>query len=137
VSKIEDRPPPVYFMEREGLVFAGLHLLIDLWEAERLNDLALMRSVFTDCVAASGATLRSLDLFQFADSGGIAGIAMLTQSHISVHSWPEHSYGAFDVFVCGKALPYPILPVLDRAFRPKQIQVTEHKRGLRFRPEGV
>ena len=116
-------------------MFAGLHLLIDLWEAEHLNDLPLMRSVFADCVAASGATLRSLDLFQFADGGGIAGIAMLTQSHISVHSWPEHGYGAFDIFVCGNAQPYPIVPVLARAFRPKQIQVTEHKRGLRFRPE--
>ena len=137
MSKLDDRPPPVYFMEREGLVFAGLHLLIDLWEAERLDDLELMRAVFVDCVAASGATLRSLDLFQFADGGGIAGIAMLTQSHISVHSWPEHGYGAFDVFVCGNAQPYAIIAVLGRAFRPKQIQVTEQKRGLRFRAEGM
>lgn len=135
MSDIDDRPPPVYFMKREGLVFAGLHLLIDLWEAEHLDDAELMRTVFTDCVAASGATLRSLDIFQFAEGGGIAGVAMLTQSHISVHSWPEHGYAAFDVFVCGDARPYEIVPVLERAFRPKQIQVTEHKRGLRFRPE--
>ena len=59
-------------------------------------------------------------------------MAILVQSHISVHSWPEAGYGAFDVFVCGDADPYKTIPVLKKAFEPESIQIAEYKRGLKF-----
>ena len=110
---------------------AGTHLLIDLWGASRLDDMEVVEAAMRESVVACGATLRKIDLYQFHEGGGIAGVAMLMQSHISIHSWPEAGYGAFDVFVCGDADPYKMIPVLKRAFEPETIQVAEIKRGLR------
>jgi S-adenosylmethionine decarboxylase len=132
VSAEEKKAGPGDFIEKDGLTYMGIGLCIDLWEARDLDNMAKMRATLLDCVAAAGARLRDLDLFQFGEGGGIAGVAMLIESHISVHTWPEHSYGAFDAFLCGKTHPYRIVPVLKGAFRPGQVQVTEHKRGLRF-----
>ena len=114
------------------MVYAGVHLVIDVWGASDLDNKEKMETAMMDCVTACGAVLRGLDLFQFSTGGGIAGVAMLIQSHISVHTWPECGYGAFDAFTCGSADPYKIIPVLQKAFRPESIQVAEYKRGLRF-----
>jgi len=113
-----------------GIVCAGTHLIVDVWGATGLDDIELIRTTMLACVEACRATLRGLDLFQFDQGGGVAGVAMLTQSHISVHTWPENGYGAFDAFVCGDADPHPILPVLERAFEPESIDVTECRRGV-------
>jgi len=124
--------PNAYFIQKDGLVYAGVHLIVDVWGASDLDDKEKMRTTLMDCVTACRAVLRGLDLFQFSVGGGIAGVAMLIQSHISVHTWPESGYGAFDAFTCGAADPYKIIPVLQQAFRPESIQVAEYKRGLRF-----
>jgi S-adenosylmethionine decarboxylase len=114
----------------EPLDCVGTHLVVDLWGGSDLDDLERMRGTLLACVAACGATLRELDLFRFSEGGGIAGVAMLTQSHISVHTWPEHAYGAFDAYVCGGADPRRILPVLEDAFRPSSMDVAARTRGV-------
>ncbi len=43
-------------------------------------------------------------------------MAVLAESHISVHTWPEIGYGAFDVFMCGDADPWRAVDVLKAAF---------------------
>jgi S-adenosylmethionine decarboxylase len=126
-------PENTYFIQRDGFTYAGVHLLIDLWGATGLDDLEKMRATLLRCVDACGAVLRGdVDLFQFDVGGGIAGVVMLMQSHIGVHTWPESGYGAFDTFLCGSADPYRILPVLRDAFQPASVVVTECKRGLRI-----
>ena len=54
---------------------------------------------------------------------------MLAESHISVHTWPECGYAAFDVFMCGDAEPHKAVDVLKAAFGPSRVVVTEHLRG--------
>lgn len=131
--KMQIRPPQKsYLIHKEGMVYAGTHLLIDMWGAKFLDDKSAIEAAFVESAEACGATLRGVDLFQFEEGGGIAGVAMLMQSHISIHSWPEDSYAAFDIFVCGEATPYPMLPILKRIFEPDSMQVSEAKRGLRF-----
>ncbi len=46
-----------FFVERDGVRYAGVHLMIDLWDAEGLDDLGLVEATLRDCVAAAGATL--------------------------------------------------------------------------------
>ena len=118
-----------HFIERDGVVFAGTHLLLDLWDATHLDDLALMERTLRDIVAQCGATLLHIHLHHFTPSGGISGVAVLAESHISVHTWPERDYAAFDVFMCGDAQPENAVPVLKRAFFPKRLEVTEELRG--------
>ena len=60
---------------------------------------------------------------------GVSGVAVLAESHISIHSWPERGYAALDIFMCGDANPDACVPVLRQAFRPKRIAVSELLRG--------
>ena len=121
---------PTYFVEREGLTFAGTHLLIDLWGARDLDSLEQAEQALREAAAAVGATLLSVDLHHFAPNGGVSGVAVLAESHISVHTWPEKGYAALDIFVCGDCDPYKAMPVFRRAWQPTHIQLAEQKRGL-------
>lgn len=119
-----------YFMSEDGIQYAGKHLIIDIHNASSLNDITLMEAVFRECVEVSGATLLHIHLHHFTCSGGITGVAALSESHISVHTWPERRFAAFDVFMCGGSQPEKVIPVIKKAFNPESIDVKEIKRGL-------
>ena len=119
-----------HFITREGVTFAGSHLIVDLWEAEGLDDKDRIEQAIRDAVDAAGATLLHIHLHSFTPNGGISGVAVLAESHISVHTWPERGYAAFDVFMCGTAEPRKALEVLEQAFAPKRVVVGVHKRGV-------
>src|ERR1700749_3175237 len=119
-----------HFITKNGLSYAGRHLIIDLWEAKGLDDRERIETAMVDAVAAAGATLLHIHLHKFEDGGGISGVAVLAESHISVHTWPEKGYAAFDVFMCGDAEPRKALDVFKRAFEPGRVVVGEHKRGV-------
>lgn len=118
------------FVEREGLRFAGTHLILDLWQASNLDDVQIVESALRQATEAAGATLLSIDLHSFTPTGGITGVAILAESHISIHTWPEHAYAALDIFMCGNADPHQAIDVLRRAFTPGKLVLAEHKRGL-------
>lgn len=118
-----------FFIERDGERFAGTHLIIDLIGASRLDELEHMENALRRCVEVSGATLLHIHLHHFTPNGGISGVAVLSESHISVHTWPEANYAAFDVFMCGEAEPHKSIEVLREAFTPSDIRVDEHRRG--------
>ncbi len=119
-----------HFITRNGLTYAGSHLIIDLWEAEGLDDREHIEQALLDAVKAAGATLLHIHLHKFTEGGGISGVAVLAESHISVHTWPEKGYAAFDVFMCGEAEPRKALSVFKTAFNPGRIVIGEHKRGV-------
>jgi len=56
-------------------------------------------------------------------------VAVLAESHISIHTWPDSRYAALDVFMCGKAIPDACIPVLRKAFKAKRVEVSEILRG--------
>ena len=118
-----------YFIERDGARYAGTHLIIDLWGAERLDDLEHIEETLRECVRAAGATLLHIHLHHFTPNCGVSGVAVLAESHISVHTWPEKGFAAFDVFMCGEAQPHKAVDVLKRAFGPERVNVGEHLRG--------
>jgi S-adenosylmethionine decarboxylase len=119
-----------HFITRNGICYAGSHLIIDLWEATGLDERERIETALIDAVQAAGATLLHIHLHKFEDGGGISGVAVLAESHISVHTWPEKGYAAFDVFMCGDAEPRKALDVFKKAFEPGRIVVGEHKRGV-------
>lgn len=121
--------PADHFIEQNGLVFAGHHLIIDLWGAERLNDLAHIEAALKRAVEAAKATLLHIHLHHFTPEG-VSGVAVLAESHISIHTWPEKNYAALDVFMCGDAEPLKCIPVLKEAFSPDRVQLNEIKRGI-------
>ncbi len=121
--------PKDYFIERDGARYAGTHLIVDLWGAERLDDLAHVEVTLRNAVTAAKATLLHIHLHHFTPNQGISGVAVLAESHISIHTWPENGYAALDVFMCGGAEPHATIEVLRAAFTPDRLAVKEILRG--------
>ena len=118
-----------FFVESDGVTYAGTHLIVDLYGASGIDDIAHVKSTLVACVEAAGATLLHIHLHHFTPNNGVSGVAVLAESHISIHSWPETGYAALDVFMCGAADPHRTIDVLRRAFRPERIDISEHLRG--------
>ena len=80
----------------------GKHCILELYECdtERLDDEAFLRTTITTAAKRAGATLLNLITHRF-DPQGVTGLALLAESHISIHTWPENGYAAVDVFTCG------------------------------------
>lgn len=129
-QKQTSREPKDHFVIRDGVEFAGTHLIVDFWGAKRLADLAFMEQTLRDCVISCGATLLHIHLHHFTATNGISGVAVLAESHISVHTWPEREYAAFDIFMCGDATPERAIPVLQQAYQPEKMKITEERRGI-------
>ena len=118
-----------FFITRGGKSFAGSHLIIDLRNASHLDDVEYIEQMLIDAVNAAGASLLHIHLHRFSPGGGISGVAVLAESHISIHTWPEHAFAALDVFMCGQCNPHETIPVLQRAFPSGSIDVQEVLRG--------
>ncbi|MDJ0607677.1 MAG: adenosylmethionine decarboxylase [Kiloniellales bacterium] len=118
-----------YFKERDGVAYAGTHLIIDLMGAHRLDDLAHIDQTLRRCAEQAGATLLHVHLHHFTPNQGVSGVAVLAESHISIHTWPERAYAALDVFMCGDTEPLKAVEEMRRAFSPARVAVSEHLRG--------
>ncbi len=119
-----------YFVEKDGVKFAGMHLLIDLWGAQDFADPAHIDQALRAAALAAGATILHSHFHHFSPNGGVSGVVVLAESHISIHTWPERAFAAVDIFMCGECDPYRSLPLLKAAFRPASIQLGEQRRGL-------
>ncbi len=119
-----------YFVERNGVKFAGSHLLLDLWGARNLDDPAFIEATFRKAIDACGATLLHIHMHHFSPYGGVSGVAVLAESHISIHTWPERDFAAIDIFMCGACDPYDAIPILKEAFQAETVTMNEARRGL-------
>lgn len=119
-----------YFVEKDGEKFAGMHLLLDLWGARNLTDPTSIDRALRAAAEAAGATILHGHFHHFGPDGGVSGVLVLAESHISIHTWPERDFAAFDIFMCGACDPYQSLPVLQAAFAPTSMQLGEQRRGL-------
>lgn len=117
-----------HFTRRGDKVFAGIHLIIEVVNGTGLDDEARIQQAFRDCVTACGATLVHLHTHRFSPHG-ISGVAVLAESHITVHTWPEIGFAAFDVFMCGDTRPHNAIPVLQSAFETQDVRCRELLRG--------
>jgi S-adenosylmethionine decarboxylase len=117
-----------HFAVRNGVRCAGAHLIVDLHGAKRLDDIEHIEATLRRCVEAAKATLLHIHLHHFQPNG-VSGVAVLAESHISIHTWPEVGYAALDVFMCGSADPDACIPVLREAFAAERVGVNELLRG--------
>jgi S-adenosylmethionine decarboxylase len=119
-----------YFVEKDGVKFAGTHLLLDFWAARNLTDPATIDATLRVAAEAAKATILHSHFHHFGPDGGVSGVLVLAESHISIHTWPERDFAAIDIFMCGACNPYESLPVLKAAFRPERVLLSEQRRGL-------
>ncbi len=118
----------VHLTNQNGETYAGTHLIIDLHNAQNLDDAARVERALRDAARATGATLLHLHTHRFSPQG-VTGVAILAESHIACHTWPEIGYAAFDIFMCGATTPHAAIPVLEAEFIPERVEVRELHRG--------
>ena len=116
-------------MERDGQEFAGLHVIVDIYGAKNVNDPEYVEKVLHKCIDQCQATLLNMTLHTFPPTNGVTGVACLSESHISVHTWPEHEYAAFDIFMCGKSEPEIAADIIIKAFSASSYKIQKIKRG--------
>jgi S-adenosylmethionine decarboxylase len=131
-NESEITPLDHFIRDESGNPFAGRHLIIDFHEvaSELLVDARHIEQAFTRAAKEADATLLSFHQHKFEPNGGISAVAVLAESHISVHTWPERNFAAFDIFMCGNANTGRALEVLREEFNPGTVIVQEFKRGL-------
>ena len=96
-------------------VASGAHLLADLHgvPASLLRDDATLQALLIRAATAANARVLFSHFHAFGDGGGITGVVLLAESHISIHTWPEHGFAAVDIFMCGGAHPARALQLIE------------------------
>lgn len=109
----------------------GQHVLIELWECEAAAICRTgVRAALLEAVEAIGATLIHEHVHAYSPYG-ITALAVLAESHLAIHTWPECGYVAADVFTCGETTdPQAAVSVLCDHFSPAQVEVRVQPRGV-------
>lgn len=108
----------------------GRHYLIELWDADNLDRPDIGREALEETVRATGGTLLDTRVVPFP-TGGYSCVCIIAESHVTIHTWPEHRYAGVDMFTCGSTMDFEAgLEILKKYFVPKSMQVIEVKRGI-------
>ena len=110
----------------------GKHLLLELKDCDAglLNDMDYLREALTEVAILIGATVIKDDFYQFSPQG-ISGVVIIAESHISIHTWPEYSFAAVDVFTCGEVIePAKAVKPLALKLKARSTSYIELKRGV-------
>ena len=89
--------------EDKKLVTKSKHFLLELYKCnyEKLNDESFLRCMINNAAKSANATVLNLISNKF-EPQGVTAIALLAESHLSIHTWPEAHYSAVDIFTCGQ-----------------------------------
>jgi len=110
----------------------GRHLLVELYgcDAKVLTDVRRVEDVMVGAAKAAKATIVDV-VFHMFNPHGISGVVVIEESHLSIHTWPEHGFASIDLYTCGnKVNPWRAYRYLVRHFRPKNVTAMELKRGV-------
>ena len=110
----------------------GTHLLLDLKECnpEVLDDLNYIRQSMISAAEEAGATIVGEKFHKFSPIG-VTGILAIAESHLCIHTWPEHSYAAVDIFTCGDGFkPHEAANIIIDRLQCGSSDVQEIQRGI-------
>ncbi len=111
----------------------GRQVVADLWECDckLLNDRSRLVELVRQAAEAARATVLDIASHQF-EPEGVTALALLSESHISIHTWPEHGYAVVDILTCGKtADPHSGIEVIKRGLDAKAAHISTLPRGVR------
>ena len=110
----------------------GKHLIIEIWNIpfNILNDINIIQNTILSACQIGNLTILNKNFHQFQPHG-ITGLVLLSESHLSIHTWPENGYGAIDIFTCGQnSLPKKALEHIIEKMNIINFQVQEIVRGI-------
>jgi len=111
------------FNDAQKLSHQSKHLLLELYrcDCEKLNDESFLRCILNRASKLANATVLNLISNKF-EPQGVTAIALLAESHISIHTWPESNYSAVDIFTCGQNM----MPELASQYLIEALMAKEH-----------
>ena len=116
--------------EDNGTIYVGNHLILDLWGIEKNKfDEGELLNEFSKACEEAGATVLSEHIHEFGEGCGTTGVIVLAESHLSWHHYPEVSYIAIDIFMCGNADPLKAVPRIIKYFKPLRKSTELIRRG--------
>ncbi len=109
----------------------GRHVISELWgcDFEKLNDLEQIERIFADAALKSGAEIREVAFHKFAPQG-VSGVVIISESHLTIHSFPEHGYASIDVYTCGEMDPNIAANYIAEALGAQTRENIELPRGM-------
>ena len=107
----------------EQLIYQSKHFLLELYRCdyEKLNDESFLRCTLNRAAKVAKATVLNLISNKF-EPQGVTAIALLAESHLSIHTWPESNYSAVDIFTCGQNM----MPELASKYLIEALMAEEH-----------
>jgi S-adenosylmethionine decarboxylase len=110
----------------------GRHLIAELFNCDKqiLTDVNKIREIFIQAVKEANMRVVAAHFHRFKPYG-VSGMVIVAESHLSIHTWPEHGYAAIDIYVCGdEADPWKAYKIIVEELKAKQITALELKRGI-------
>ncbi len=109
----------------------GRHVIAELWgcDVERLNNLDQIEQIFVEAALKSGAEVREVAFHKFAPQG-VSGVVIISESHLTIHSFPEHGYASIDVYTCGDLDPNIAADYIAEALGAQIRENIEIPRGM-------
>ncbi|SER89892.1 adenosylmethionine decarboxylase [Salipaludibacillus aurantiacus] len=110
----------------------GRHIIAELWgcNTDKLNNLAFIEQLFVKAALHAGAEIREVAFHKFAPQG-VSGVVIISESHLTIHSFPEHGYASIDVYTCGDRIdPASAANYIAEALMAETSEVVEVPRGM-------
>ncbi|AIF43236.1 adenosylmethionine decarboxylase [Virgibacillus sp. SK37] len=110
----------------------GRHVIAELWgcNIEKLNDMGLIERIFVNAALKAGAEIREVAFHKFAPHG-VSGVVIISESHLTIHSFPEHGYASIDVYTCGDIIdPNVAAEYIAEALESDSCEKVEVPRGM-------
>ncbi len=110
----------------------GRHILAELYGCDStvLNDRQQIEVIFVDAALKAGAEVREVAFHKFSPHG-VSGVVVISESHLTIHTWPEYGYAAVDVFTCGDRVdPWVACDYIKEMLKAEHIFANELKRGF-------
>ena len=109
----------------------GRHVISELWgcDLSTLNNVNEIEQIFVDAALRSGAEVREVTFHKFAPQG-VSGVVIISESHLTIHSFPEHGYASIDVYTCGDLDPIVAVEYIAEALNARKREHIEIPRGM-------
>ncbi|MBA4537089.1 S-adenosylmethionine decarboxylase proenzyme [Bacillus aquiflavi] len=109
----------------------GRHVISELWGCDFtiLNDQEQIEQIFVNAALKSGAEIREVVFHKFAPQG-VSGVVIISESHLTIHTFPEHGYASIDVYTCGDLDPNIAADYIAVALDSKACEKIELPRGI-------
>ena len=110
----------------------GKHLLLELNNCDRtlLNDINIIKGIMLAAANEAGATVLGESFHQFSPQG-VSGVIIIAESHLTIHTWPEHGYAGADIFTCGTTVqPEKAAEVIIERLNPRSHSIIQMYRGM-------